>query len=166
MLFPIHTIWYSLKIPRFDLYCLSERKKSSYETLQLRLIDSVNYILNLPLSPTGRTSKYQVTISQNFDNFFALNESYCRSRLKNDVYMHIWLVFCGSIPQLIFPLALRTRVTCVLWRKLFVVALSLGWYFLSLWTRHIVAHTLKMRYKCVSGLFVLAVPLNWYFLSL
>ena len=120
MLFPIrHTIWYSLKIPRFDLYCLSERKKSSYETLQLRLIDSVKYILNLQLSPTGRTSKYQVTISQNFDNFFALNGSYCRSRLKNEVYMHIWLVCCGSIQQLISPLALRVTwvsgASCLLW---------------------------------------------------
>ena len=38
---------------------------------------------------------------------FALNGSYCRSRLKNEVYMYIWLVCYCSIPWLIISFALN-----------------------------------------------------------
>ena len=38
---------------------------------------------------------------------FALNGSYCRSRLKNLVYMYIWLVCCASIRRLIISIALN-----------------------------------------------------------
>ena len=36
-----------------------------------------------------------------------LNRRYCRSRLKNEVYTHMWLVCCGSIPRLIISFALN-----------------------------------------------------------
>ena len=39
---------------------------------------------------------------------FALNGSYCRSRLKTDeVNMYIWVVCCGSIQRLIISFALN-----------------------------------------------------------
>ena len=38
---------------------------------------------------------------------FALNRSYCGSRLKNELYMYIWLVCCGSIRRLIISFALN-----------------------------------------------------------
>ena len=40
--------------------------------------------------------------------YFGLNESYPRPRLKDEVYMYIWLaVCCGSISRLIISFALN-----------------------------------------------------------
>ena len=39
---------------------------------------------------------------------FALNGSCCRSRLKNEIYMYIWLVCCGSIRRFIISFASNT----------------------------------------------------------
>ena len=58
---------------------------------------------------------------------------YCRSRLKNELYMRIWLaVFCGSIPSLIDIFFRFKRVISSLTIKQ-RGKLSLDWYFLSLW---------------------------------
>ena len=41
-----------------------------------------------------------------------LNRRYCRSRLKSEVYMHMWLVCCGSVPTLIISFILKGSGIC------------------------------------------------------
>ena len=68
-------------------------------------------ILSLTLKERGLhvswSGLFVVAVPLNWCTIFRFNASYCRSRLKNDVYMYIWLVCCGSISGLIYSFVLN-----------------------------------------------------------
>ena len=107
---------------KYILFCVALRR-NDFRTIEMihcslfhwrNTLQNKGYIFGFQLH-TGNTvynevfcwqHTYRMKEIKSKGNIY-LNGRYCRSRLKNEVYMHVWLACCGSIPRLIISFALN-----------------------------------------------------------
>ena len=161
---PNRAWWYlSDPFPTTGSYCRSRLKNEVYMYVWLVCCGSIRrLIISFALKEYSHTFfafylLYMIVCCCSIPRLiisFALNGSYCRSRLKNELYKYVWVVCCGSIDPSIDNFFRSKGVFTHLLRSLFELASSLTCFFVYTWAKFVVALFLERGITHFIRLFV------------